>query len=239
MIAYSNICMQKTITIEPRFCGPPDSGNGGYVCGMLAGFLQGTVEVMLRKPPPLSKPLQVIAEGEKARLMDNDILIAEATSAALALDAPASPGFNTASEATKQYKGFNKHVFPTCFVCGPERKEHDGLRIFAGRVSGKDIVAAPWIPDASLANESGVVRDEFHWAALDCPGYFATTDTMRKSVLGKMTAQILVPVRVNEKCVIVGWRIKDEGRKHFTGTAIYAENKTLSAIAHGIWIDIE
>jgi len=231
--------MQKRIIIEPRYCGPPDSGNGGYVCGVLAGFLGGVTEVTLRRPPPLLKPLHVQADATKARLMDGEMLVAEAVPGKLELDAPAPVDFETAREATKNYKGMNGHVFPTCFVCGPERKEHDGLRIFAGCVNGREIVAAPWMPDASLPNVNGILRNEFHWAALDCPGYFSISETLRKSVLGKMTAQIIAPVKVNEKCVVIGWKIRDDGRKHFTGTAIYSENKTLAAIAHGIWIDIE
>lgn len=231
--------MENTVIIAPRFCGPPDSGNGGYVCGLLAGFTDVPTEVILRKPPPLSKLLKVNVEGDKARLMDNDTLVAEANPGQISLDAPVPPNFEDAGEASKNYMAFEGHVFPTCFVCGPKRIEQDGLRIFAGRVDGREIVAAPWIPEASLAHENGIVRDEFHWAALDCPGYFAISDTLRKSILGKMTAQIFRPVKADEKCVVIGWLIKDDGRKHFTGTAIYAEDKTMAAMAHAVWIDID
>ena len=40
----------ETITIARRFRGPPNSGNGGYVCGMLARHIAGAAEVMLRAP---------------------------------------------------------------------------------------------------------------------------------------------------------------------------------------------
>jgi hypothetical protein len=43
----------QTITIARRFRGPPNSGNGGYVCGMLARYITGAAEVTLRAPPPL------------------------------------------------------------------------------------------------------------------------------------------------------------------------------------------
>ena len=36
------------VTIDPRFNGPPDSGHGGYVSGVVAGFLQGPARVRLR-----------------------------------------------------------------------------------------------------------------------------------------------------------------------------------------------
>ena len=41
-----------TMTIPRRFCGPPNSGNGGYVCGTLARCIPGAAEVTLRAPPP-------------------------------------------------------------------------------------------------------------------------------------------------------------------------------------------
>jgi hypothetical protein len=33
--------MRATIRIDRRFRGPPESGNGGYVCGCLAQFVVG------------------------------------------------------------------------------------------------------------------------------------------------------------------------------------------------------
>jgi len=47
------------LTIPSRFCGPPGSGNGGYVCGRIAGYLHGPVTVTLRQPPPLATPMAV------------------------------------------------------------------------------------------------------------------------------------------------------------------------------------
>ena len=50
-----------SITIDRRFCGPPNSGNGGYVCGLLAGHIDGTsAEITLRAPPPLGQRLDII-----------------------------------------------------------------------------------------------------------------------------------------------------------------------------------
>ena len=51
--------MQNKIVIENRYCGPPDSGHGGYTCGRLANFIHGVAEVTLRRPPPLNKELRV------------------------------------------------------------------------------------------------------------------------------------------------------------------------------------
>ena len=49
----------EAITIPRRFNGPPHSGNGGYVCGRLASYLDGPASVRLRVPPPLERELRV------------------------------------------------------------------------------------------------------------------------------------------------------------------------------------
>jgi hypothetical protein len=57
--------MMEALVIGPRFCGPPGSGNGGYVCGLIAARLGGQAEITLRAPPPLVTPMTVerAAEG--------------------------------------------------------------------------------------------------------------------------------------------------------------------------------
>jgi hypothetical protein len=50
-----------TMTIAHRFRGPPNSGNGGYVCGMLARHMPGAAEVFLRAPPPVSDGLRLFS----------------------------------------------------------------------------------------------------------------------------------------------------------------------------------
>jgi hypothetical protein len=64
--------------------------------------------------------------------------------------------------------GFRDHRFPGCFICGTERQPFDGLRIFPGAIDGRSTIAAPWTPDASLVDESGLLGSEFLWSALDC-----------------------------------------------------------------------
>ncbi|HYB27757.1 MAG TPA: hypothetical protein VEF89_14150 [Solirubrobacteraceae bacterium] len=47
---------RHAIVIERRFHGPPQSGHGGYTCGLLARELHGAVQVSLCSPPPLERP---------------------------------------------------------------------------------------------------------------------------------------------------------------------------------------
>jgi hypothetical protein len=64
------------ISIPARFCGPPQSGNGGYVCGRLASFIGGPGAVRLKAPPPLEVELRVETDEGTARLFHGSTLIA-------------------------------------------------------------------------------------------------------------------------------------------------------------------
>ena len=68
----------RELRIASRFCGPPESGNGGYSSGLLAGLLGSSVEVTLRKPPPLERTLLAELTGEHAVLSVEGDLVAEA-----------------------------------------------------------------------------------------------------------------------------------------------------------------
>ncbi|HKY39992.1 MAG TPA: hypothetical protein VJN18_28855 [Polyangiaceae bacterium] len=225
------------VLIAPRFCGPPDSGNGGYSAGLLANLVDGATEVTLRSPPPLGRELAVVDQGDQLELRDGHQLIAEARSTTLSLDTPACPSFERASELSRYYIGHKVHQFPSCFVCGPARAPGDGLRIFPGSERLGDSVAAPWIPDGNLTSEGGSVRPEYVWAALDCAGYFASAaPDFPVALLGRMTAAVLGSVAPGEGCVVIGWPLGRDGRKLYAGTAVFGEGAKLCAIARQTWI---
>jgi hypothetical protein len=220
-----------TISISRRYRGPAASGNGGYASGLLAGFLDApAVEVTLRAPPPLERPLEVELDGDGARLLDGEALVAEAVPAAVPEGVPGAVGLEEATAAAFRYAGFAQHVFPECFVCGPARAPGDGLRIFAGPVAGReDIVAAPW-----TARE---VEPALVWAAIDCPGAFAVgLDGRGEVVLGRMTAAVHRLPAEGERCVAAGWARGEDGRKLHAGTALFSEAGEVLARAHQTWI---
>jgi acyl-coenzyme A thioesterase PaaI-like protein len=229
--------LAETVRIDRRFRGPPDSGNGGYVCGLVARALGGSgCEVTLHAPPPLDRALHLEVDESVARLLDGETLIASANPAEVDLDVPPPPTFADARSATARFTGFTHHIFPACFVCGPDRAEGDGLRIFAGEADGQ--VAAPWTPDPSLFDE-GVLRSEFVWAALDCPGYFAVEEQARPALLGRLAVRILEPAIAPQPLVVTGWPISQEGRKHVAGTALHTAEGRLLAIGRATWIRLK
>jgi len=229
-----------TVLIERRFCGPPESGNGGYVSGLLAQFLgSGPVAVRLRLPPPLERPLEVRHSDAGASLLDGDTLVAEARPTDLEPKPLDPPEYQEAEAGSHRFRGFRSHWFPSCFVCGPDRDPHDGLRIFPGPLDGRSLVAAPWIPDASLASASGLVRPEFLWAALDCPGAFAFPEPREGAVLlGEFQVALLEAVSVGERCVLTAQEIAHDGRKHRTATALFGESGSCRGVGLGTWFEV-
>ena len=227
------------LSIHNRFNGPANSANGGYVSGLLANYVDGPAEVRLHKPPPLDQSLTVRPDSDSVVLIQDETLIATASPTTLDFDVPQPPTSQQAQAAAQRYVGFTHHYFPTCFVCGPKRDEGDGMHIFAGKVANKDMVAAPWSPAAEMAGPDGLVLPEYLWAALDCPGAFAFGRDNNPMVLGTMAAEILAPLAPGEECVIIGWPRRSEGRKYFSGTAVFTNNGVLIARARATWIELE
>jgi hypothetical protein len=196
---------------------------------VVAGLVGGPAEVTLRLPPPLDRPLRVQRTDGRVQVYDGDALVAEAGPADVELELPEPVSQAEASHAAEGYEGFVEHAFPTCFVCGPARAEGDGLRIFAGRVDGRDLVAAPWIPHES--------RAELVWASLDCPGAFAAGyDGRGEMLLGRLAARVDRVPEVGEPCVVMGWMLGEDGRKRYAGTALFTGDGELLARARATWI---
>jgi hypothetical protein len=226
------------IIIDARFCGPATSANGGYFCGIVAGLTGRSVAVRLLRPPPLGVGLTVDERGDGlVDLRLGSEVIAQTRPAEVDAPALAPPSYEEAIEASRRYVGFARHPFPTCFVCGPQRQRGDGLRIFPGAVAGRQLVAAPWVPDDSLLADGGKVRPEFMWAALDCPGWMATVSDARLALLGELTAHVDRCVHVGDPCVVVGWRIGSRGRTHEAGTAVFDVDGDLCGYARATWIE--
>lgn len=230
----------SVIKVSGRFCGPPGSANGGYICGLVSDRIGQSVTVRLLRAPPLDTEFELHDVEPGLWSIDHAglrYLEARAT-APLELAIPASPGYRQALESMRN--GPNdprEHPCPGCFVCGPERAQGDGLRIFAGPVPGRDIVAAAWEPDMSLARGDGKVQPEVLSAALDCPGFHALRTGPRPWLLGEFAAHFERLVRADERCVIVGWKIDGQGRKSVVGTALFDEDGAVCAWARGTWIE--
>jgi hypothetical protein len=242
------------ITIPHRFCGPPESGNGGWVSGTLATHVPTTsahpgVTVRLAAPPPLDRPLTLVVDAPSsdaapmsdavapvpasARLLDGDHLVASATaSEALEGEAPHPVSLEDARAAEEGYEGLADHPFPTCFSCGTARDPDDALCLRPGPLSdGSGRYALTWVPrEASVP---------LVWAALDCPGGWSAGIAGRPMVLGTMTTQVLALPEVGAAHTILAWQRGSQGRKHLSGTALYAPGGQVLARAEATWIAVD
>jgi len=234
--------LRTIISVAQQFCGPPNSVNGGYACGLMGRYIEGPSTAILRAPVPLDTPLTLIADAAGARIeTEAGDLIAEARPAGDALlpAPPASPGLTAATAAAAGFPGLSRPFHPICFSCGDKLEEGFGLRAFTGQVAGAPdgVVAGPWTPHPVFADEDGLARAEVVWAALDCPGSVAwVVSGAGGGLLGTMTCEITRRPHVGEPCVIVAWPLERSGRKLISGTALYAEDGALLARSHQIWI---
>jgi hypothetical protein len=234
------------LTIPSRFCGPPGSGNGGYVCGRIAAYLDGQVTVTLRRPPPLATPMAVERGGESSvRVHHGRTLIAEAASSpgSPALEIPGPVSMTEACTAAGRARYYSDPVFPACFVCGTGRQPGDGLRIFPGPVAGRPVWAAPWTPDASVTDASGRVRPEVVWAALDCPSGIAAAEAADLGqdtaiLLGRMTASLAVLPAAGDQCRVIAWLGGRDGRKLTAGSARLGHGGQVLAAAGAVWLTV-
>ncbi len=114
-------------------------------------------------------------------------------------------------------------------MCG-DRPNGDGLGIHVGPVAGRELFHATLWTATEAASE-------IVWAAIDCPGAYAVgVEGRGQIILGRMTARILRVPDVGQLCVVASWPLGEDGRKLFAGTALFAEDGELLALARQTWI---
>jgi hypothetical protein len=244
--------MNDTLLVPARYCGPAKSGNGGYVSGALAHELGDTlgraVTVTLRQPPPLDSTMHVNQVDGGVSLTFGGALVARAEPTDEELEPVEAVSWDEAVAASPSYPGHRSHPFPTCFACGTARE--DGLRIFPGVVppvrGDSTRLAAPWIPDSTLAADYHEYDDPAPraclaatWSALDCVGGWAGDITERLMVLGRMTAVIDALPVLGEEHVVMGERRGSEGRKTFTASTLHDADGRIVGRAVHTWVAVD
>lgn len=228
---------EHLLRVPARFCGPPTSANGGYVAGLVAAAMGRNVIVRLVGPPPLDTDLTLRADAQgQWRLYAGDRAVIEVRDGGPDLQPPEPCDSVTARAASIEGAAGFIHPCPGCFVCGPARAPGDGLRLWAGAVPGRDIVATPWVPADEFAQADGKIAPEIIAAALDCPGYMALRSGGESWLLGEYSVHIDRRVHPGEACLITGWELSRRGRVATVGTALYDEAGLLCAVARGTWI---
>lgn len=231
--------------IGRQFRGPPNSGNGGYVCGVLTKGVEGPATAVIRAIVPLDVELGFTTrDGVNVLTGDGDALIGQGGPSTQDLpEPPLVPTLEAAREAGERCLGLRERVHPACFTCGDQRDEGDGLRVFPGQLEGAEpgVVACVWTPHASFADAEGRVPAEIVWAALDCPGYFAWVETEGRhgALLGTMTGEVTALVKAGQPYVVLAWPIAKEGRKETAGVALIDSDGQVVARGHQVWITMQ
>jgi hypothetical protein len=238
----------SSLVVPARFNGPSRSGNGGWTCGALAARLtpgpDEAVQVRLLAPPPLEVGLILTGDDREVQALDGERVVAQATVVPTPFTEPAVDPvtWDVADEAQSRYRGLHDHPFPTCFSCGTGRAASDGLGLRPGPLADRpDVTACTWVPAAGLDDGGGDVEAPVTWAALDCPGGWSVDLAGRPMVLGTMTARLDAAPRVGVRHVVMGRVQRQEGRKAWTETALYAlePSPRLLARATAVWIAVD
>ena len=222
------------LIVPRRFCGPPDSGNGGWTAGALATTLARepadhvdgwpTIEVSLRQPPPLDTPLDVVAgPDDTATATFGGAVIA--TARLRARRHPDRGGRGRPRRRAGGRGGVRRtRVPPVPHVLRLRHRARGGRRAAhlprsrgpddAGgtvtgerRPRGRDLDAAPQRrARTSTPTSTTTPRASVAatWAALDCVGGWAGDLTERLMVLGRMTTRIDTLPVIGEEHVVVG-----------------------------------
>ena len=229
------------VEIHRRFRGPPTSGNGGYVAGVVAEWVDGPAQVDLLAPIPLEVPLHRRRDDGDVMLFDTARNYAHARplDRPLDIDPPAAPSEDELEAAAMNFPGESGHPIPGCFVCGTERVPGDGLCIYPGESPHRDVAVAEWVPDEGSADQHGHVDERYLWAVLDCPSYFGLCEPRPLALLARISASIERPVTLGERLRITGWELSREGRKHHSATVIHDERNGVVAIARALWVEVD
>lgn len=226
------------VTIDARFNGPPASAHGGYSAGLVGAALAGPAEVTLLVPPPLSTPLELVADGEAMVLRDGARPIATGRATTVAVGSPPRVGLEAVRAARPDRETLRAlHPFPTCFGCGPDREEGDGLCLFPGELDADaGLWGVTWTPEGE-----GPVDELLVWAALDCPSSAPAQDPTgeRPIVLGRLAVDVLAPVPGGgAEHRILSAPLAHEGRKRTNAVWLVGPDDLLLAAGRATWIEL-
>lgn len=240
----SEVCPFMTKIVFPQqFRGPPNSGNGGYMCGFLAREVVGPATSVLRARVPLDVELTIERQDGVTTLFDGDGALVARGAPAPGFqfpEVPPPPSLAVAQAAGRAGSGPQKLFHRGCFACDPAAAEDWGLRASAGQIEGAapGYLATDWTPHEAFVDGTGLATVEAIWAALDCPGMFAWVQKEGRhgALLGTMSGEVLRRPKAGETCIVTAWPLTREGRKEFSGTALFSADGELLARTHHIWI---
>ena len=223
----------QLIRIDRRFRGPPDSGNGGYVAGLLAKALGGSgVEVTLRAPPPLDR--DIARRGRRGRGGTAGRGCADrgrATAGGRYRSFHAPPSLDVARDAERAMPASIIIPFPAASCAGPSARRGTGCGFF--RVRWRAMTVAGVVdPRREPERQRGRRRNR----TSSGPRSIARAISRCASAPGSPCSGGLPPrscaaPSVGEAMVVTGWRSRARaasiasGPRSTTATAICAPRR--------------
>ncbi len=145
--------MQRMV-IEQRFCGPPGCAHGGYLSGLLARHSDRQLRVRLLQPMPLQRAAGArTRRGRRARAQAAASgCWRAACRTSLDLAVPAAPDYLRALEASRNFIGFTpSRLSDRASSAARSARAATVCASLPARCLATDLVAADWVPDASLS----------------------------------------------------------------------------------------
>jgi len=232
------------VLVPRQFRGPPVTANGGYICGVMANAVGGKGTAMLRAGVLVDQPHK-LGHGEdgEAFLTNAEgqlVATAKPLKEGLIPEPPAPPSVEDARRFAATSPFASRSLHRGCFSCCIEREDGEGLGVFVGQIDGAPAgcCAGVWRPHANFADAEGRMPDEITWGALDCSGsmaWFIKTG-VPVGLLGTMSGEVLERPKAGEDYVVVAWAQENEGRKFFSGVALFDKDGKVMAKSGQIWI---
>ena len=228
-----------SLTIASRFKGPPDSGNGGYVCGAFAVAAQTELRIRLLAPPPLDTPLTLEHSATDGlwRLWHGEQAVASGTPAEpLELEVPLRAAVRAGGLGFTALRGIPRALVSRLLrvrpapspgrrhadFSGPARLRHGRRAVDSGgRSRRRRRQGGRRVPLGCARLPRLFRRDRRH----------APDDAARRDAGARR------PARARRRGLHgAGLAARSEGRKHRCGTAIFDEDGELCARALATWI---
>lgn len=225
-----------TLTISRHYEGYPGVVQGGYAAGLMAAGLGPAAEVTLRAPPPVETHFDASTDDDRVRYHAAGTLVGEARAATLDLDVPAPPSYRDAMQVRGRCAAHLDIPWANCFACGTARGEGEGLQVWPGEI-GDALIAAPWTPGPAFQDDEDLLRPEYLWSALDCPGWYALMGgDMRALVTGRMTVRIDARPAAGADLVVIAWPMRPARGRLLAGSAVW-DGGRLIASARSVWFE--
>ena len=126
------------------------------------------------------------------------------------------------------------------FAYGPWTPPHGGYTFPAddsiwALYQGRD----GWSDEEKGAAAMTTLVDRYMGEVVECPGaYDFPQPAVGAILLGELVVDIRGAVTAGEQCVVTGWEIRHDGRKHFTGTALFGESGACCAVGYATWFQV-